>query len=722
MKFNLIIIICFLFCINLKAQPPFSSGSWQWARTIGAGGNRANGGDETVNQSAIDSKGNVYVCGKVLGYAAQNGYNNSNAYIGQNNNQQNSQEFKGFVAKYSCQGELLWYKTLGDSLGTSAFFDMLIDEDDNLYVTGMSPFGYARTYWGDSLISNLSGLGQLTGMTFGLMMKINTSNGSINWIFSSALDMAANVNWKFAYYQGYFGSGELNKYHHITTKGDTLVYIGSIDSIPNLSPDTAELDLFYFSKLNGTFIGKKRIMKIDYNKSNFIINGFYRYRGNYLALLNVQDTNLTFMGKPLHTPEASSGGFQYGLFYDAVPILLTFNDDSLIDQQAFEDSLFTRELMVNKFTNQIDFTVESHSFETLLEKGKPFKLKTTQPAQSYFNFPRGIVHLTNINQTKYLFTVDTANIQSWISISSIAPNGDLNIGLSTYGDISLSGYLKFKNIELKTQVGAITYKVAYINLGMSDTTINFYTTDIKNLDTLTDIEILNSQANEKGEFYLTGEINYCRILANNDTTFYQGGYTDLLTAKFGTPCDSTTSLISPILPTEVRVACNNGSIVINWKDNSHVEYGYIVYRSSSANGTYQTLDTLSANSVQYIDTSALANTSYWYKVASYNNIDTSYNNQIDSVTTCNVGFENLVSELKLIVYPNPSSNYIYFEVNSAINKIQIVDLTGRVLYESGEKKHYKNAIDISRFCNGIYFIKAFGNNSSTAVRKFIKID
>ncbi|MEY4875868.1 MAG: hypothetical protein RL708_1017, partial [Bacteroidota bacterium] len=535
---KILALLFFLFSfLMIYAQPPLSTGSWQWARTIGAGGNRINGGDETVNQSAIDSKGNVYVCGKVLGFAAQNGYNNSNNYIWQNNNQQNSQEFKGFVAKYSCQGELLWYKTLGDSLGYSAFFDMLIDENDNLFVTGYSTFGYARTFWGDSLIYNQLTLGQLTGVPFGMMMKINTIDGSINWMNNPVLSMGSLVNWNYHYYWEYLGSGGIDQYHHMDTKGDTLVYIGLIDSIPNfLTADSSELNLIYFQKNNGQFLGRKKIIKIDYNKSDFFINGFYRYRGNYLALLTVQDSNLTFMGKPLHTPEASSGGLQWGVFQDAVPILLTFNDDSLIDQQVFEDSLFTRELMINKFTNQIDFTVESHSFETLLEKGKPFKLKTTQPAQSYFNFPRGIVHLTNINQTKYLFTVDTANIQSWISISSIAPNGDLNIGLSTYGDISLSGYLKFKNIELKTQVGAIRYKVTYINLSMNDTTINFYTTDIKNLDTLIDIDILNSQANEKGEFYLCDEINYSRIITKNDTTQYQGSYTDLLTAKFGTPC------------------------------------------------------------------------------------------------------------------------------------------------------------------------------------------
>ncbi|MEY4875531.1 MAG: hypothetical protein RL708_680, partial [Bacteroidota bacterium] len=188
----------------------------------------------------------------------------------------------------------------------------------------------------------------------------------------------------------------------------------------------------------------------------------------------------------------------------------------------------------------------------------------------------------------------------------------------------------------------------------------------------------------------------------------------------GTPCDSNVSLISPILPTEVKANCNNGSIVVNWKDNSHVEYGYIVYRSSSANGTYQTLDTLPFNSTQYIDTSALANTSYWYKVASYNNIDTSYNNQIDSVTSCNVGFQKVISHT-LKIYPNPASQSIVISHLSSVNTIEVNNLLGQHQHVTIEKLNTNDfRLTTEYLPSGIYFIKATDINGNVLNGKFVK--
>ena len=112
-----------------------SSGTIQWQRTLGAGGN-----DKGVGV-ALDSSNNVYVAGLI---------NNSS-----------SGRYEGLIVKYNNSGAIQWQRMLGISNAHSFFNGVGIDSSDNVYVSG-------RT----------NGAGQ--GSNDFLIAKYNSS-GTIQW-------------------------------------------------------------------------------------------------------------------------------------------------------------------------------------------------------------------------------------------------------------------------------------------------------------------------------------------------------------------------------------------------------------------------------------------------------------------------------------------------------------------------------------------------------------
>ncbi len=64
----------------------------------------------------------------------------------------------------------------------------------------------------------------------------------------------------------------------------------------------------------------------------------------------------------------------------------------------------------------------------------------------------------------------------------------------------------------------------------------------------------------------------------------------------------------------------------------------------------------------------------------------------------------------LKVYPNPSTDLINFDSPFRIDKLEITDITGSIIFQSEDIKHnYK--IPINSFSPGLYIYKAYINNN-----------
>jgi subtilisin family serine protease len=84
-------------------------------------------------------------------------------------------------------------------------------------------------------------------------------------------------------------------------------------------------------------------------------------------------------------------------------------------------------------------------------------------------------------------------------------------------------------------------------------------------------------------------------------------------------------------------------------------------------------------------------------------------------------FNPLTPENNVAIYPNPASDVINIltDVAFGIEKVEILEINGKVVLSEQAKNLENNSISISQLQNGVYFVKTYGTTSSS-VKKFIK--
>jgi spore coat protein CotH len=101
-------------------------------------------------------------------------------------------------------------------------------------------------------------------------------------------------------------------------------------------------------------------------------------------------------------------------------------------------------------------------------------------------------------------------------------------------------------------------------------------------------------------------------------------------------------------------------------------------------------------------------------------IDTALDNNLSSswIASNALALTENDSESQLVIYPNPTSDFISISSDNQLSKIEVLDLEGRIIL-SIEKVDKVISVDLSQCSNGIYFLKIIENNKSIS-RKIIK--
>ena len=136
---KIISIVIFSFSIiTLHAQ------SWQWAKRFGSNSNST--ANDRFYGMVTDNAGNIYACG---GYQAGTTFGSVSLpdYGGQ---------FDAFIAKYDCQGNLLWVNTAGSG-GLDGATALDVDNNGNVYFSGFCDASASSPlYFGDSTITAIT--------------------------------------------------------------------------------------------------------------------------------------------------------------------------------------------------------------------------------------------------------------------------------------------------------------------------------------------------------------------------------------------------------------------------------------------------------------------------------------------------------------------------------------------------------------------------------------
>lgn len=81
---------------------------------------------------------------------------------------------------------------------------------------------------------------------------------------------------------------------------------------------------------------------------------------------------------------------------------------------------------------------------------------------------------------------------------------------------------------------------------------------------------------------------------------------------------------------------------------------------------------------------------------------------------------NSINRNNLTIYPNPADNVVNFIFKDEIYKIEIYDISGKIIKDISDINIFKNRIlDTEGLSNGIYYLKFLNNNKITAYKLLI---
>lgn len=89
---------------------------------------------------------------------------------------------------------------------------------------------------------------------------------------------------------------------------------------------------------------------------------------------------------------------------------------------------------------------------------------------------------------------------------------------------------------------------------------------------------------------------------------------------------------------------------------------------------------------------------------------------MDNFNDQTVSVKEIAQRNEVLIYPNPAKNSIYFNTKNAIDIVEIVDVTGKVVLSETNLPVGNQNIDITSLTNGIYFVRIINKNTISTSR------
>jgi hypothetical protein len=330
-----------------------------------------------------------------------------------------------------------------------------------------------------------------------------------------------------------------------------------------------------------------------------------------------------------------------------------------------------------------------------------------------------------------------------------------NVNLGTPIGQSCSSYTISNNAPTNFQIGTtvvtwtLTNALGTVISANQNVTVNFnfdstsicYVTSDATLTNRNRIYINNANSNNVLEYQILKEVstNFYNVIGSippNQNSYLDISSNNLTNSnkyKVNTVsiCNSSdiNSTIHRTILLQSGVAVNN-AVNLSWNPYEGFSYGIIkIYRKIGA-GIFELIDAISASNITYNDITAniLTNTYEYYisidtpvcsSTPGGRTTETFSSNQLRSNilnTSSSLGMSNLVLDLGVMIYPNPTSDILNIKIDNTLTylKTEIYNLIGQKVAES-----QKTILDVSDLPNASYFVKII-TEEGTASKTFIK--
>ncbi len=177
---------------------------------------------------------------------------------------------------------------------------------------------------------------------------------------------------------------------------------------------------------------------------------------------------------------------------------------------------------------------------------------------------------------------------------------------------------------------------------------------------------------------------------------------------------------APITPLNLTAISETSSrIRLNWQDESSNEAYFVIERAQNTDDNFVIVDSVGADTTEYLDTDLNPETTYFYRVKAINSSGASpYSNTIGASTVPVTSLDAPRLETTLKVYPVPVRNYLNIDLNHPQPLgYTLVDLSGKVLKRGQVEKN--TYLDLSDLPKGMYFL-SIRVNDRLIVKKIMR--
>lgn len=176
---------------------------------------------------------------------------------------------------------------------------------------------------------------------------------------------------------------------------------------------------------------------------------------------------------------------------------------------------------------------------------------------------------------------------------------------------------------------------------------------------------------------------------------------------------------APNAPTNLFVTAHIEDITLTWDDNATNEVGFIIERSKKGE-SFVVLDSVTANTTEYIDLDIEQNVMYSYRVRAYREYSVSGYVQSSAILSITEIEEDIANKF-FSLFPNPTADKINISLNQGnVSEIRVLDSKGSTVRSCGATlKGGIIQLDLSNLPAGIYFVQLY-TNQFTVTKKIIR--
>jgi len=493
-------IVFILFCISampllLRAQA--DSSNWQWAVRMGGtyGDPQSSAADDQVTDMAVDSRGNVFVCGYTM-----------TPVVAGDSLYRKFRKMDGFLVSYDCRGNFRWLQLFG-SKGRddkqSNWVNLTVDESGNVFLTGV--LTNSESSWikiGDTTFY---------GNNYSLHISKFSNEGAHLWTKLGKYDdsdfplFQQNIGMKISSYKSdlvlLFWTQRINC--------QTLEILDSYELFPGDTVNTGYY-LGWFDTGRGE---TKRLVQItDAWHFEFTVAGMeVDASGNVLLGLNITDT-VTIAGVDFRPAPT-------------IYTIMKFDPEGALlwhfDMYASPDTVFTRPTWIYGLATGKDDAVYFGGYTSY---GEVFGPDTVGDVALSWQ-EAGLAFIAKINSDgsyAWLRYPDSALVNGFYGVAADKKGNIAGLGAN-------GGRVKYGDIELDVAEGSGYWEPFYVR----------YAED----GSVTDAQVLYGPGGNydeatvagfdgAGNLYLSGYFNK-QLLIGEDTLRNEGGLSDVFIAKYG---------------------------------------------------------------------------------------------------------------------------------------------------------------------------------------------